>query len=82
MTLMISEGWPAVTSNALLNATCGQGKPFYEAYEAARKNILPAKDKGVLTAPDVKIEKKGQNEAVFVLLKEPVCFKGKTKNFN
>jgi hypothetical protein len=38
VTLMISEGWPAVLSNAVLNATCNKGQPFYEAYEAARKN--------------------------------------------
>ena len=38
VTMMISEGWPAVLSNAVLNATCNKGQPFYEAYEAARKN--------------------------------------------
>jgi hypothetical protein len=30
---------------------------------------------------DVLIEKKGKNEVVFVLLREPVSFKGKLKAF-
>ena len=36
MTLMISHGWAAVDSNTLLTATCAEGDPFYDAYEAAR----------------------------------------------
>jgi len=81
MTLMISDGWGAVTSNAVISATCAQGKPFYEAYQAAQKGQLPAKDAGVLTAEDVKIDKKGKEEVVFVLLREPVSFDGITKYF-
>ena len=49
LTLMVSEGWAPVLSNTVINATCGVGKPFHDAYEAARKNILPAKNAGVLT---------------------------------
>lgn len=57
MTLMISEGWPAMTSNTVLNATCNKGQPFFEAYQAARANSLPAANAGVITADSVKIEK-------------------------
>lgn len=78
---MISEGWNAVLSNAVITATCGKGMPFYEAYEAARKGILPAPNAGVLTELNVKIDKKGQNEVVFVLLREPVTFQGETQFF-
>ena len=77
---MISDGWGAVYSNFVLSATCGKGQPFYEAYEAARKGVLPAKNAGVITE-DVKIDKKGLNEVVFVLLRQPVMFEGLTKNF-
>ena len=42
---------------------------------------MPAKDAGVVTAESVKIEKKGQHEVVFVLLRQPVLFKGQTKAF-
>lgn len=80
MTLMISDGWPAMTSNAVLNATCNKGQLFHEAYEAARKKILPAKNAGVLNE-NVKIEKKGVNEVVFVLLRQPILFKGVSKSF-
>lgn len=44
-------------SNTVIKATCRQGKPFYDAYEAARKNILPAKNAGVMTIDDVRIER-------------------------
>ena len=56
---MVSEGWAPVLSNTVIKATCGLGKPFNEAYEAARQNILPAKNAGVLTINNVRIEKKG-----------------------
>lgn len=81
LTMMISDGWAAMMSNSVLNATCNKGQPFYEAYEAARKGVLPAKNAGVITADNVKIEKKGQNEVVFVLLRQPILFKGETKAF-
>jgi hypothetical protein len=42
---------------------------------------LPAKGAGVHTELNVLIEKKGKNEVVFVLLREPVAFKGKLKAF-
>ena len=35
MTLMVSDGWAPVASNAVLNATCA-GSPFKEVYEAAK----------------------------------------------
>ena len=70
VTLMVSEGWPPVLSNQLLTLTA---KQFKDAYEAARDGILPAKNAGVLTVKNVKINK-GSYEAVFVLLREPVLF--------
>ena len=82
LTLMISEGWNAVLSNAVIETTCGKGMPFYDAYIDASKNILPAKNAGVISAHNVDIDKKGKNEVVFVLLREPVSFDGQTKCFN
>jgi hypothetical protein len=61
-------------SNTVIKATCAEGKPFYNAYEAAKEGLLPAKGAGVHTEQNVMIEKKGKNEVVFVLLKEPVVF--------
>jgi len=78
---MISDGWGAVLSNAVIQATCGKGRQFYDAYEAARKGTLPAANAGVLTEMNVKIDKKGLNEVVFVLLREPVTFQGETLCF-
>jgi hypothetical protein len=43
--------------------------------------VLPAKNAGVVTEEHVKIEKKGDQEVVFVLLREPMLFKGLSKNF-
>ena len=37
LTLMVSDGWSPVMSNAVIQATCGAGMPFHDAYEAARK---------------------------------------------
>ena len=71
---MISEGWTAVMSNTVISATCSAGMPFHDAYEAARKGILPAQNAGVLTEHSFKLDKKGLNEVVFVLLREPVTF--------
>ena len=42
---------------------------------------MPAKGAGVHTELNILIEKKGKNEVVFVLLREPVAFKGKLKAF-
>ena len=81
LTLMISQGWAAVMSNAVIKATCAEGKPFENAYDAAREGILPAKGAGVHTEHNVTIEKKGKNEVVYVLLKEPISFIGKLKAF-
>jgi hypothetical protein len=61
-------------SNSVIKATCAEGKPFHNAYEAAKECLLPAKGAGVHTEQSVMIEKKGKNEVVFVLLKEPVVF--------
>ncbi|MFN9909471.1 MAG: hypothetical protein ACK56F_25695 [bacterium] len=81
LTLMVSQGWAPVMSNSVIKATCAEKKPFENAYDAAREGILPAKGAGVHTEMDVLIEKKGKNEVVFVLLREPVSFKGKLKAF-
>jgi hypothetical protein len=43
--------------------------------------VLPAKNAGVVTEENVKIEKKGEQEIVFVLLREPILFKGLSKSF-
>lgn len=80
VTMMVSEGWSPVLSNAVLQSTCGKNGAFAEAYEAARENILPAAKAGVLTA-NITIKGKGSHEAVFVLLREPVKFKGVTKYY-
>ena len=48
ITLMVSEGWAPVLSNSIIQATCGKGMAFYDAYEAAKKGILPAQNAGVL----------------------------------
>jgi hypothetical protein len=69
VTMMVSEGWAPVLSNALIKETCSRGKAFYEAYEAARKGVLPAANAGVLVEQNVRIEKKGTHEVVFVLLR-------------
>lgn len=42
MTMMVSEGWAPVLSNAVISATCGKGQVFYDAYEAAREGTMPA----------------------------------------
>ena len=81
LTLMVSQGWAPVMSNAVIKATCAEGKPFENAYDASREGLLPAKGAGVHTENNVAIEKKGKNEVVFVLLREPVLFKGKKKAF-
>lgn len=78
---MVSEGWAPVLSNSMIAATCGKGQAFYDAYEAARDGILPAKNAGVMVQKQVKIEKRGQFEVVFVLLRQPVLFKGVHKTF-
>lgn len=74
VTLMVSQGWAPVLSNAVIKATCAEGKPFENAYEAAKEGLKPAKGAGVHSEQNVALEKKGKNEVVFVLLKEPVVF--------
>jgi hypothetical protein len=78
---MVSQGWAPVMSNSVIKATCGEGKIFENAYDAAQEGLLPAKGAGVHTEMNVPIEKKGKNEVVYVLLKEPILFKGKLKAF-
>jgi len=81
MTLLVSEGWAPVMSNSVIKATCARKQVFENAYEAAQEGLLPAKGSGVHSEENVAIEKKGKNEVVYVLLKEPVLFKGKLKAF-
>ena len=81
LTLMVSQGWAPVLSNAVIKATCAEGKPFENAYDAAKEGLLPSKGHGVHTENNVVIDKKGKNEVVFVLLREPISFKGKLKAF-
>lgn len=78
---MVSQGWAPVMSNSVIKATCAEGKPFENAYDAAREGLLPAKGAGVHTETNVLIDKKGKNEVVYVLLREPILFKGKLKAF-
>lgn len=82
LTLMVSQGWAPVLSNSVIKAVCAEHKPFENAYEAAKEGLLPAKGAGVHTESNVLIEKKGKQEVVFVLLSEPVLFKGKLKAYN
>ena len=82
MTLMISSGWPAVTSNAVLNAVINKNPEAKAAYEAASKGQLPAENAGVVSIYDIAIDKQGdKNDVIFVLLKQPIKFNGRTKNF-
>lgn len=81
MTLMISSGWPAVTSNAVLNAVISKHPEAKAAYEAASKGQLPADNAGVVSCYDVAIDKQGDNDVIFVLLKQPIKFNGRTQNF-
>jgi len=82
VTLMVSKKFKPVESSAVLQATCRKGGPFFEAYEAARNNVLPAKNAGIHTSDNTSIPKHGSdNEVVFVLLREPVKFDGVTKAF-
>ena len=79
---MISNGWKAVDSNAVIKATCAKNRVFEQAYLAASDGLRPAKGAGVHTAMDVVIEKKGKNEVVFVLLREPISFTGYLKAYH
>ena len=81
LTLMVSQGWSPVMSNAVIKATCGRNGVFEQAYIAAEDKKKPAAGAGVHTANNVTIEKKGQNEVVFVLLREPVTFSGSLKSY-
>ena len=81
MTLMVSSGWAPVMSNAVIQATCGPKGVFEQAYIAAEDCKRPARGAGVHTATDVTIDKKGKNEVVFILLKEPITFQGRLKSF-
>jgi hypothetical protein len=81
VTLMVSQGWAPVLSNAVIKATCAEGKPFENAYDAAKEGLKPAKGAGIHTVHDVPIEKKGKNEVVFVLLREPITFNGRMKAY-
>ena len=69
-------------SNSILKATCDENGVFNSAYEAAKKGMLPAKNCGTEVAKNVKISNKcTAEEIIFVLLREPVTFKGKTKAY-
>ena len=81
LTLMVSQGWAPVMSNAVIKATCGRGGEFEQAYIAAEDGKKPAAGAGVHTAENINIEKKGNNEVVFVLLRQPVKFQGQLKSY-
>ena len=81
MTMMVSQGWAPVMSNAVIKATCGPKGVFEQAYIAAEDGKRPAAGAGVHTATNVTIEKKGKNEVVFVLLREPITFNARLKSF-
>ena len=81
LTLMVSQGWSPVMSNSVIKATCGRNGVFEQAYIAAEDKKKPAAGAGVHTANNVTIEKKDQNEVVFVLLREPVTFSGFLKSY-
>ena len=50
VTLMVSKNWKPVESSVVLDATCGKGGIFFDAYQAAKKGMLPAKTAGVHTS--------------------------------
>ena len=50
LTLMVSQGWAPVMSNAVIKATCGRGGEFEQAYIAAEDGKRPAAGAGVHTA--------------------------------
>ena len=79
--MMVSNGWKPVDSNAVIKATCAKNRVFEQAYLAASDGLRPAKGAGVHTVPDVVIERKGKQEVVFVLLREPVSFTGFLKAY-
>ena len=81
LTLMVSQGWAPVMSNAVIQATCRKNKVFEQAYRAAAEGMKPAPNAGIHTAMDVVIEKKGKQEVVFVLLREPITFDGFLKAY-
>ena len=81
MTLMVSQGWAPMLSNAIIKATCGRGGIFEQAYIAAEDRKRPAAGAGVHTANNITIDKKGQNEVVFVLLRDPITFSGFLKSY-
>ena len=82
VTLMVSSTWAPRLSNNLISATCSKGGPFSPIYEAASQGILPAKGKGIEVARKVKVEGKGMvDEVVFVLLRDPVKFRGKSQAY-
>jgi len=81
LTLMVSQGWAPVLSNAVITATCGRGGVFEQAFMAAEDGKRPAPKAGVHTATDVEIPRKGKNEVVFVLLREPITFQGRLKSY-
>ena len=68
-------------SNAVIQATCGRGGDFEQAYLAAQDGKLPANGAGVHTANNISIPKKGKNEVVFVLLRQPIVFEGRLKSY-
>mmetsp|Transcript_7299 Transcript_7299/g.10288 ORF Transcript_7299/g.10288 Transcript_7299/m.10288 type:complete len:80 (+) Transcript_7299:3202-3441(+) len=78
---MVSQGWAPVMSNAVIQATCGAKGVFEQAYIAAEDAKRPAAGAGVHTATNVTIDKKGKNEVVFVLLRDPVTFEGRLKSY-
>jgi len=78
---MVSQGWAPVLSNAVIQATCGTKGVFEQAYIAAEDGKRPAQGAGVHTANNVNIDRKGKNEVVFVLLREPVTFTGRLKSY-
>jgi hypothetical protein len=58
---MVSKNFKPVESSVVLQATCRKGGPFFDAYEAARNNQLPAKNAGIHSADDISIPKHGSN---------------------
>lgn len=82
MTLLVSQGWAPVMSNSVIKATCAEKQVFENVYDATKEGIIPSQGQGVHGESNVNIEKKGKNEVVYVLLREPVLFKGKLKAYN
>ena len=90
LTIMLAGGWKPVNSNAVIQATCKEGAPFADLYQAVKKGDFDGPDMSVVQwAADVEVQlTRNKNEKVprvyLVVFDEStaVKFAGVTKEFN